>query len=374
MHMPPDTALPVSFASALAPSRLRGRTGPAKCDREGAKAPRQTRRRYHANARGGFTLVELLISIAIIVLLLGIALPVFRVISGSRSQEGASNQIAAALARARNDAVGLQVPTGICFFTDAAGRSNMAEVQQVQFSTWSGTAAYPPGSYVSYTTNYYVCTSAVAASATSNNSPDKDTTDWSLVTATATSTSPGFTDLFDQIANTDLDRLPVGVGTMVLSDAGQTGATPNSQDRYLHVGMMVFDANGRLITQPFWMSQFGLVGTAAGFKAKGENVSQNAGTAIAGASDLGLSSGPPAPALKVPCTLFSGIGVVTVDAEAFNGQGPNADYVIDTAVPAVSSYGTASTAGTKAAEDAWLDANATPLLINRYNGTLLRSE
>ncbi len=351
--------------------------------------PPHSRRVSAGSRRRGFTLVELMIAVAIVVLLIGLALPVFRVINGSRSQEGASNQIASFLARARTDAIGLQTPTGVAFFQDATGRSLMAEVQQVQFTPWSGTVQYAPGTYVTYVTsagppavvNYYVCTTTVppAASTSPNANPTSDTGRWSLIGINSNTTSvvnsPGFTFLVDQIPNTDVERLPVGVGTMALSDAGSIGAVVNSQDRYLHVGMMIFDANGRLVTQPFWMSQFGLVGTTSGFKTRAYDICQAQGTRLSGASNL-TGTTLASPANSFPCTLYSSVGMVTVDAEAFAAQGPRGDYVIDTssAVPGVSPYGTSTTAGTKASEDAWLDANGTPLLINRYNGTLLRSE
>src|SRR5947209_7537902 len=68
--------------------------------------------------RPAFTLTEILVVIVIIVIVLGMAVPVFHFITGSRSEEGAINQIAAMLARARADAIGLQKPIGIAFFTD----------------------------------------------------------------------------------------------------------------------------------------------------------------------------------------------------------------------------------------------------------------
>ena len=59
-------------------------------------------------ASSGFTLTELLVVIGLIVLILAIAVPSFSFITGSASLDGAQNQIAAMLGRARSEAIGLQ--------------------------------------------------------------------------------------------------------------------------------------------------------------------------------------------------------------------------------------------------------------------------
>src|SRR5687768_4410898 len=66
----------------------------------------------------GFTLTELLIVIGIIVLVVTIAIPSFRAMTGGRSTEAAENQISAMLARSRTEALGLQEPRGVMFVRD----------------------------------------------------------------------------------------------------------------------------------------------------------------------------------------------------------------------------------------------------------------
>src|SRR5688572_14273432 len=81
----------------------------------------------------GFTLMEVLVVIGIIVLVIALAVPALSWISGSRSVDGAENNLSAMLGRARNDAIALQVPTGVMFFIDDATRGvMMAEVYDTQ--------------------------------------------------------------------------------------------------------------------------------------------------------------------------------------------------------------------------------------------------
>src|SRR5262245_2188336 len=82
--------------------------------------------------RKAFTLTEILIVIGIIVLVIALAVPALSVISGSRSIDGAENNISAMLGRARADALGLQKDTGVFFFVDpATERVTLVEVQAV---------------------------------------------------------------------------------------------------------------------------------------------------------------------------------------------------------------------------------------------------
>src|SRR5256885_9106796 len=68
--------------------------------------------------RTAFSLTEILIVIALIVLMLALALPAFNFITGGKSIDGAMNQISAFLSRARTEAVGLQEVRGVMFYVD----------------------------------------------------------------------------------------------------------------------------------------------------------------------------------------------------------------------------------------------------------------
>src|SRR5436305_14433708 len=75
---------------------------------------------FHRNSfrRRGFSLTEILIVIALIVLMLALALPAFNFITGGKSIDGAMDQISAFLSRARTAAVGLQEVPGVMFYID----------------------------------------------------------------------------------------------------------------------------------------------------------------------------------------------------------------------------------------------------------------
>src|SRR2546423_14080943 len=69
-------------------------------------------------SRNAFTLTEILIVLGIIVLMLAIAVPALNIIRGNRSVDSAVNQVSALLGRARSEAIGLQITTGVMFFRD----------------------------------------------------------------------------------------------------------------------------------------------------------------------------------------------------------------------------------------------------------------
>src|SRR5215211_6501972 len=87
------------------------------------------RRRMNSSSfRSAFTLTEILIVIGIIVLLIALAVPAFSLITGGKSIEGATNQLSAALGRARAEAIGLQKPTGVMFFIEPRSQRAMIAI------------------------------------------------------------------------------------------------------------------------------------------------------------------------------------------------------------------------------------------------------
>src|SRR5436190_15437159 len=110
------------FRFAIADLRLKD----AIDARENARAHSNCKSQIaNRKSRRGFSLTEILIVIAIIVLLLALALPAFNFISGGRSVDGAMNGISAFLARARTEAVGLQEMRGVMFYIDPKSESEM---------------------------------------------------------------------------------------------------------------------------------------------------------------------------------------------------------------------------------------------------------
>lgn len=83
-----------------------------------------------AARRLGFTLNELLIVVAIMVLVIALAVPAFNVITNSRSVDSAENQVSTFLSGIRAEAIGLQEPRGAIFFEDIdTGRITLAAIE-----------------------------------------------------------------------------------------------------------------------------------------------------------------------------------------------------------------------------------------------------
>ncbi len=81
----------------------------------------------------GFTLIELVITLGIIVLLLAVATPALNLLSGQRSLESAQNQIAAELGVVRARVLSLQRDGGLIFYLDqATNRVAMRYVSAVE--------------------------------------------------------------------------------------------------------------------------------------------------------------------------------------------------------------------------------------------------
>jgi prepilin-type N-terminal cleavage/methylation domain-containing protein len=326
-----------------------------------------------AQKQRAFTLTEIMVVIVIIVLMLGMALPVFRAMNGSRSQEGASNQISAFLGRARSEAIGLQQVRGVAFFPDSTGQYVMALVRRLQDSgipAWQAPVGvtpspfYPQYSYVteivSGVTRYYVSTIDVPSS-TSATAPDTTPGSWSECDA----------NVVDQVDNTDLESLPQGVAAQMVCDWGpSSGGTTQKTDAYVSIGAVLFDSTGKLTNVPISFAKNGHLGNAMQLASMGisnfpawKNNATSPPNPLMYSSSSGTTDG----------NLYSEFGLVLFDREAFSALG------FDTIDPAYNPTGPKSgayTAGTPSeqAEETWLDTNASPLLINRFNGTLIQGQ
>jgi prepilin-type N-terminal cleavage/methylation domain-containing protein len=275
-----------------------------------------------------FTLTEMLIVMGIIVVVALVAVPSFRALTGGRSIEGAENQISAAMARARTEALGLQEVRGILFFRD----------------------------------------------------PDTQRIGMALVRA-RNATPPYILDL-----TPDHDRLllPAGVGVQMI-------ATAPLNDRYLgyvnydkskpppkvsYGGAVLFDGQGRVIADTYRM------GIRVDPDGAGPQpyVATDMGRFLYDNVSLANSTNPPDANLPTDTdpAWTGSVGMVLYDEEAFTSannkaDGHSTDFDSDFAgQPYTAVNGTY--APEEAAEEQWLDQNATPVLVNRYNGTLVRSQ
>lgn len=298
--------------------------------------------------RAGFTLTELIVVITLMVILIGLAVPTFRLLSGNRSIENASNIIGAMLARARADAVGLQEIRGVVIYEDiTTGRTAAAfvEVKATPFNQWiNGTDANPithaRGEYVTDGTNYYVC----LADHTDSDSSDvtlANTDYWralnnAQVLAAMNGSGAPQGLILDLVADRDRQFLPKGID---VRGAGDRVMLNSNFYRYYNPAIILFDGSGSLVSRPAYILTHGLLG-----------------------ADISTDSAVPAKYAppRVVGTINtiradSQVGFVMVDEETFLNA-------------------TATFAASPEKVDAWLDENATPVLVNRYNGTLVKGD
>ncbi len=280
--------------------------------------------------RRAFTVIELLIVIGIIVLAMALAVPALNLITGTKSTEAATNQINSLLARARNDAIGLQEIRGVMFYYDQAeDRVNVALVEEVD----------PP------------------------------------------STGPILADVYlDLVPKADHLTMPKGVGLQTIDDAGAV-ATPN--DRYIgynnvayqvsvgaitteYGGVILFDSRGQLVSKVYALETHRVnlalnkdLPTSMGVLLYDVDPS----IVVTSPKDKDVIPTDPASTL----VMRSQLGFVLYDMEMFNNQsGYNRRDLQITGGSYIGSN--------EQAEENWLDANAVPLLINRYNGSLIKGE
>ena len=287
-------------------------------------------------SRRGFTLIEMLIVMGIIILAVTLAIPTIRYLTGSKSEEAAQNTIAAVLSRTRADAIGLQQITGVLFYLDlVTDRVTLCEVKDTGFE-----AGDPNG--VIY---------------------------------------------LDLVPDRDTLKLPQGLRLRTLKDGAPSSVyvDPMPNARYLGFndgsssqfniasaptfdlatlgGVILFDSNGRLVTRQYG---FRLVSHPA----VGGPAITTLQRLLTSAPIVGTSNWP-APAVTPMPYLRSQIAFSIFDRESFLNQvAPGGTKFTDFNTQAMDSGG-------KPVEQdiaSWIDLSATIIMVNRYNGTLVKAE
>jgi prepilin-type N-terminal cleavage/methylation domain-containing protein len=261
--------------------------------------------------RRGFTLIELIVVLSIIVLVLGASVPMFNAIRGNRSVEAGYNVLASAINRSRAEAIGLARVSGVLFFLDATGRVNFTQV-----------------------------------AATNRPPPAQD--------------DPQVAVWLDVPVGAEIFQMPRGVGLQTLDVTPLSGGN-RVIDSYIgfnpspggvqHGGVILFDARGILYSAKYAFR--GTVDTSAGPQP----------SRISSLLNLAGSNFIPAgrPASQRGFTLF--------DQEPFNNLG----YTRDDAAAAGRAYDQGQPTDEKT-EEAWLDLNGLMALVRTNDGTLLRGE
>ncbi len=276
--------------------------------------------------RAAFTLNELLIVVAIVVLMLALAVPAFNVLTGSKSTEGATNQISAFLGQARAEAIGVQEIRGVMFFIDPrTDRVNLAMVRDSGYDAGDGVTyldLVPDRDFIALPGGIIAQTVLNAATA-------------------AARTADGYLGFTDKAATTASN---VSGGLTVLVRYG---------------GVILFDSSGKLVSIRY------------GFRCS-QSIASATGTMTLIASLLGqdninnLGNGS-ATDFAAPGTVSSQIGLALFPREGFGA----ANYTLGDSQTDTSAGAYATT---ELGEETWIDNNAVVQLVNRYNGTLIKAE
>lgn len=334
-------------------------------------------------ARTAFTLAEILVVLLIIVLLLAAAVPAFRALTGSRSIDTTQNLVAAMLGRARTLALNDKShPIGVFFHLDPATDRTVLRLVQLndaslddpdpfdQYKGWATGVSYkqadltatPPiradrvafitidndvkkadGSTGKPMVKIYRCIQS-HTSATGNAPP-------------AIENAPFANDYWEEyregnlslVPNTDPQVLPADVGVQLINDP-RTTSPATAVDRYVRTGLILFDPMGRLAYRRYRVAYDSPLGLVLHLDSNRR--------------DLGSVSG-------AGTRLYSCYGLTIYPLDEFRGRPGASEGDYSFAVPGLNAPPTLQD---ERDEEKWLDDNTTPLLINRYSGTIGATE
>lgn len=360
--------------------------------------------RWVKRGRGAFTLAEVLVVIGIIVIVAALAVPAINVLSGSRSIDGAQNVVSAMLSRARSEAMARQQQVGLAIFEDAdKERTGLALVVGPQ--PWQAGVAYQRGDYVRYTIGaverFYLCHTAHTSRDITTDDADRppapagasETADsWSLLPLSGGNSDSSITstgadmrryrpsEYVSILPESDVLYLPPGIGAQVLNSSVGITDDPNSNtvaqsDRYLASSVIFFNPDGRMAVGRRFGIMFSDVDLTTGASLNSLRSSRlgllikfNVKNPLSGAPSNNMDPGYNTTGTLTEINgsvLTSGLGVVLYDRQSYASQNaPRWDTQL-----LMQPYSPAERTG----ED-WLDANGTVLMLNRFNGSLFKTE
>ena len=336
-------------------------------------SPVNARRR---RSRRGFSLTEILIVIGLIVLMLALAVPTFNFITGNRSLEGAQNTVGALIGRARVEAIGLQETRGVFFFIDrATGRVSAALVRGVE-----APLAFPaPGA--TFQRAGLVGPAEPLPEAWLDLVPDTEFVAF----------APGvMLQTIDDAMNAGGARVEDGyIGYNRRNEGNALNAgTPTSDTHTMYGGVILFDGSGQLVARRYAFKTFFVDATNMRqptrmgdllYRPKGDPNPLNTHYQTGQINDVVPLGHSPAAVGVGAYYGKSQLGVVLFDRErwmigspAVTGQ--NYEKELDWQIQPLTATSYAAAPSTEHLEEQWIDENGLPLLVNRYNGTLVRAQ
>jgi hypothetical protein len=337
--------------------------------------------------RRAFSLTEILIVIGLIVLMLALAVPTFNFLTGTRSTEGAQNTVAALIGRARVEAIGLQETRGVFFFIEkSSGRVGAALVREVDAPVMAVPPAPPPANAT------FVPDTRVDPA-----SPPEVWLD--LVPEAEFVTLPAgvmLQTIDDAMVRPSVPRERIEdayIGYNRRNEGNQRNAgPPGSDSRTWYGGVILFDGSGTLVARRYAFKTFYLnppgstthLPTRMGdllYRPKGDPTPPMNPPHELQVNDLVPVGHPPQDAGLVEWYYpKSQLGVVLFDRERWRAQfptntaagyEPEFDWQFE---PRGAQQSYTLSDSKEHLEEQWIDENGVALLVNRYNGTLVRAQ
>jgi len=278
--------------------------------------------------RRGFTLIEMIVVITIIVIAMTLAVPAIRSLTGSRSQEAAQNVLTTALGSVRAEAMALQRVEGIMFFLDTSS-------DRIQCVAVMETPNQPATDHLGVTYLDLV--------------PDKDPISlpngiwcWTMKDQAPT----GINGILPKYRY-------LGYNLYVAGSIGSDYAQATPPPVNVPGGVILFDSTGRLTVKTYGLRlvNSGNPTQLATFIYPNQNP-----TALTVTNWPGIATDP--------YYLNSQIGLCLFDRETF----------VSATDSAGSNFTPYNTTGGGISFSDWLDTNTTPIFVNRYDATLMRAE